>query len=533
MIEVTDQNFETLYPKIEETLKNATFFSIDTEFSGVKTDFFVKESLFDSPNERYAKLKTNIKPFIIIQFGLTAFRHIREQNTYSAETFSFYLLPRSIPSKNRHFVWQISSLEFLSIYNFDFNKFAYDGISYLNEEDEVDLQSNLQQDILMQNLERLLCNRDADDLRNSRNTVADWLIKKTEPFDALDITSESQFLQYLMQKEFRNQFQDIWTYSGKKKVSVIKVTKEQRKEFELREKGELEEELLNYYIGFSKVFKLLVDLKKPIVGHNSLVDLMYMHQQFYKPLPKKYSTFKKNIHQLFPTLFDTKYLSYELKKVLQKEDKFSSNSLSTLYYYFKNEKGRFLSLHSPNIRSQTYCINDEDKFHDAGWDSYCAGFCFIKLAHIFAADKRGEGSQYKPMTNIEILNGVKSFSNCINIIRGNVPFLNFGGPDPISRRPQWLVVQSQGSKTFCVSEIAELLSSYGSVDVKSFNSRYALVAVSNHRSARDILQHFQAHAEIQIKPYNSFQHSTKVKIFYWSSLIISGCIITMWLQRRF
>lgn len=71
-------------------------------------------------------------------------------------------------------------------------------------------------------------------------------------------------------------------------MSVIKVTKEQRKEFELREKGELEEELLNYYIGFSKVFKLLVDLKKPIVGHNSLVDLMYMHQQFYKPLPSEF-----------------------------------------------------------------------------------------------------------------------------------------------------------------------------------------------------------------------------------------------------
>lgn len=43
MIEVTDQNFENLYPRIEETLKNATFFSMDTEFSGIKTDFHVKE----------------------------------------------------------------------------------------------------------------------------------------------------------------------------------------------------------------------------------------------------------------------------------------------------------------------------------------------------------------------------------------------------------------------------------------------------------------------------------------------------------
>lgn len=51
---------------------------------------------------------------------------------------------------------------------------------------------------------------------------------------------------------------------------------------------------------------------------------------------EKYSTFKKNIHQLFPTLFDTKYLSYELKKVLQKEGMFSHEQL--LKYLFRRIK---------------------------------------------------------------------------------------------------------------------------------------------------------------------------------------------------
>lgn len=70
-------------------------------------------------------------------------------------------------------------------------------------------------------------------------------------------------------------------------MAVIKVTKDERENLELEEKGKLEEKILDYFIGFSKVFKLLVSLKKPIVGHNSLVDLMYMHQQFYKPLPSE------------------------------------------------------------------------------------------------------------------------------------------------------------------------------------------------------------------------------------------------------
>ena len=68
---------------------------------------------------------------------------------------------------------------------------------------------------------------------------------------------------------------------------VFKVTKGERQDLIVKESDEIDKTLLNYYIGFSKVFKLLVSLKKAIVGHNDLVDLMYMHQQFYKPLPSK------------------------------------------------------------------------------------------------------------------------------------------------------------------------------------------------------------------------------------------------------
>lgn len=49
----------------------------------------------------------------------------------------------------------------------------------------------------------------------------------------------------------------------------------------------LDKALLDSFLGFSKVFKLLVELKKPIVGHNILLDLMYMYKLFYKPLPSK------------------------------------------------------------------------------------------------------------------------------------------------------------------------------------------------------------------------------------------------------
>lgn len=38
MIEVTNQNFNEVYPQLEHTLKNASFIAIDGEFTGIEGD---------------------------------------------------------------------------------------------------------------------------------------------------------------------------------------------------------------------------------------------------------------------------------------------------------------------------------------------------------------------------------------------------------------------------------------------------------------------------------------------------------------
>lgn len=68
----------------------------------------------------------------------------------------------------------------------------------------------------------------------------------------------------------------------------MKVIPNVRKILEQEEGSILENVLLDSVVGFSKVFKLLVTLKKPIIAHNAFLDLMFMYQQFYKPLPRMY-----------------------------------------------------------------------------------------------------------------------------------------------------------------------------------------------------------------------------------------------------
>lgn len=47
----------------------------------------------------------------------------------------------------------------------------------------------------------------------------------------------------------------------------------------------LDDDLITSLLGFSHVFKLLIQLRKPMIGHNCLLDFMLMYQQFYEPLP--------------------------------------------------------------------------------------------------------------------------------------------------------------------------------------------------------------------------------------------------------
>jgi len=87
-----------------------------------------------------------------------------------------------------------------------------------------------------------------------------------------------------------------------------------------------------YFLGVSKIFNELVKLRKPVVGHNFMKDLIMLYKQFWGPLPESYATFKRNLHNLFPVVYDTKHLMYELRTWLPKymDDDFAS--LAEMYW---------------------------------------------------------------------------------------------------------------------------------------------------------------------------------------------------------
>lgn len=84
-------------------------------------------------------------------------------------------------------------------------------------------------------------------------------------------------------------FANLYAYIFTIQIRVKKISHIQRKALEEnKEKHKtLEENVMDSLLGFSRLFKLLVELQKPIVGHNILLDLMIMYNQFYEQLPSK------------------------------------------------------------------------------------------------------------------------------------------------------------------------------------------------------------------------------------------------------
>lgn len=98
-------------------------------------------------------------------------------------------------------------------------------------------------------------------------------------------------------------------------------------------------EVIDYMIGLSRVFQAMVEAQKPLIGHNVFLDILYMYQSFHDPLPKSLDTFKKNVRELFPFVYDTKHIFVNVKKGLPIVNRFKcGSSLLKLYEAFNSNE---------------------------------------------------------------------------------------------------------------------------------------------------------------------------------------------------
>lgn len=444
---VNKENFVEVFPSIQAAIQKSSFVSFDLEFSGLRFrhQYFPKTCHLESNQSIYERFAYVGQNFLPLQIGISCFYETplkagQTQKTYAEETFSF--LVHQSDSSSR-FV-QSDCVNFLSRHKFDFGTTFLTGLPCKHVKGHIT-------DFVLSNSPGTPDSSStspnswitplADHLKMQESSISSFLIKSSKKQYSRPVMKEASMVvekvcqwldtelahkdqefivgskmvgeaakELLMSRKFEGLGEvrvgesEVWVHRGEGKQGAGQI--EEKSNGEEEEKGNEGErkslEWLAERYGFSLVFLELVKAKVPMIGHFSIFDWLYLYGACYEPLPKKLTDFLKGLNTIFPTIFDTKCVVSQAKKI----DKKLIPGLSAMHQYLKSGVSKDANL----IKAAHF---DEKLMHDAGYDSSITGFCFIYLTAIL--------SSKKPVASIKKEDFLKSVGK---LPEGNLMYLN-------------------------------------------------------------------------------------------------------------
>ncbi|XP_070952349.1 poly(A)-specific ribonuclease PNLDC1 isoform X1 [Macaca nemestrina] len=498
---------------------------LDIEFTGLRSNLSGPQqiSLFDLPSEWYLKTRQSVQQFTICQIGLSVFSAIEgEANKYIAHSCNFFLFPTTFGILDSEFSLQASSVQFLNQYGFNYNKFLKNGIPYMNEEQE----KKIRHDILTGNW-RVRSSPDKDQIKAVIDKVTRWLDLAKEG-DWMTLPGIAGFQAFEVQLVLRQALPDIWTVLKDEGVVVKKVSKQHRwylQNTSCDRESCWKEKILLSARGFSVFFQMLVKAQKPLVGHNMMMDLLHLHEKFFRPLPESYDQFKQNIHSLFPVLIDTKNVT----KDIWKEMNFPRVSNLSEVYEVLNSDLNPTKNSGPEIVHASRC----EKYvktkcpHEAAYDAFLCGSVLLKVAHLLL--QKIHGIDPVPESSFpQYLDVLAPYVNQVNLIRAGVPKINFSGPDYPSIRPPILILSIKRWPGVSEQQVYHKFQNLCKFDVRRLTRSQFLLLTNKFKDARNVLKEYRGHPTLCISLYRYWRHSPDV------NCVLQVCgIVTAWALLAF
>uniref|UniRef100_A0A7N9D9X8 Poly(A)-specific ribonuclease PARN n=1 Tax=Macaca fascicularis TaxID=9541 RepID=A0A7N9D9X8_MACFA len=464
-MEIIRSNFKSNLHKVYQAIEEADFFAIDGEFSGISDGPSVSALTngFDTPEERYQKLKKHSMDFLLFQFGLCTFKYDYTDSKYITKSFNFYVFPKPFnrSSPDVKFVCQSSSIDFLASQGFDFNKVFRNGIPYLNQEEERQLREQYDE-------KRSQANGAGALSYVSPNTSK---CPVTIPEDQKKFIDQVVFQRKLIYQTLSWKYpkgihvETLETEKKERYIVISKVDEEERKRRE-QQKHAKEQEELNDAVGFSRVIHAIANSGKLVIGHNMLLDVMHTVHQFYCPLPADLSEFKEMTTCVFPRLLDTKLMA----STQPFKDIINNTSLAELEKRLKETP-----FSPPKVESAegfpSYDTASE-QLHEAGYDAYITGLCFISMANYLGSFLSPPKIHVSARSKL-----IEPFFNKLFLMRVmDIPYLNLEGPDLQPKRDHVLHVTFP--KEWKTSDLYQLFSAFGNIQISWIDDTSAFVSLS-------------------------------------------------------
>lgn len=504
-MEVTCLNFQDVLSELDSIIQNATFLSIDGEFTGLNSG--PDAGPFDTPAQYYAKLRTGSMDFLLVQFGLSIFTHDSQTDKYSQRSYNFYVFPKPM---NRHapdcrFMCQTSSIAFLANQDFDFNKLFKYGIPYLSASEEEKLAKRLEE---KQKIKEEY-NQDLIPISDNDKPQIEEICSRIEDFlasDAEEITIDkcNAFMRRLVYQEAKlrwpnkvrveSKVENTWHCLSIQRAGTKE--EEEEKENQKREKEKLE---MKQAVGFSNLLKKIVGSEKIIVGHNMLLDICHIVHQFFTPLPNDYLEFKNLIHNLFPSLLDTKVICQSQ----QFKEHVTSSNLNVLLDIVS--KSPFSIPDVEPVKGYSYSISTE-KSHEAGYDAYITGLCFIALSNYLGTLQKSENATVLAYSAL-----LNPFLNKLPIARlKDFPYVNLVGKDPNPSRDH--VFHITFPKEWKHTDISQLFSPFGGGYVSWLSDTSAYIGLYRRDQAGVVMQTLAKQTICKVQKYSNHQASLQADV---------------------
>lgn len=499
-MEVTNENFSKAFEILSAEIESADFIAIDGEFSGLST---IKQwgSGYETIEEKYEKIRVGSSKMLLIQYGISLFTWKEDMNRYEAMPFTFYIFPRPYKKYGNDvkFSSQSSSIDFLAHQGFDFNKLFHKGISFMSRFNEEKAKEAIEKEMAFymekeqhhqQNL-----TKPADKSGESKVFIPkdqrefiDDVVKKMADFmndgepQSIDLSPCSPFQRKLIYEKLEELYplglylEAATNESNQKFIRGHKTMAGYKKNLE--EKYQKEMELLEEAIGFTKTMRLISKSKKPIIGHNMMLDLFLSITNFFGEPPINLRDFKEVIVNLFSVVIDTKYIASTppLQVIV------SGTSLETLIENIDEERlPKVDVVISEKLKEEKEYTN---KYHQAGYDAYSTGLIFLSMAKCLHSLK-GQPSEHINLSsnlldcyiNRVFLMGLRDI-NCVDIAKEDIL--------PARRN----VFYVRFPVTWKANDIKELFSPYSALDypINWINDESAFVTISNMSFYEDIYQ---------------------------------------------
>ncbi|XP_011715721.1 poly(A)-specific ribonuclease PARN isoform X2 [Macaca nemestrina] len=440
---------------------------------------------FDTPEERYQKLKKHSMDFLLFQFGLCTFKYDYTDSKYITKSFNFYVFPKPFnrSSPDVKFVCQSSSIDFLASQGFDFNKVFRNGIPYLNQEEERQLREQYDEKRSQANGAGALSyvspntSKCPVTIPEDQKKFIDQVVEKIEDLlqseenKNLDLEPCTGFQRKLIYQTLSWKYpkgihvETLETEKKERYIVISKVDEEERKRRE-QQKHAKEQEELNDAVGFSRVIHAIANSGKLVIGHNMLLDVMHTVHQFYCPLPADLSEFKEMTTCVFPRLLDTKLMA----STQPFKDIINNTSLAELEKRLKETP-----FSPPKVESAegfpSYDTASE-QLHEAGYDAYITGLCFISMANYLGSFLSPPKIHVSARSKL-----IEPFFNKLFLMRVmDIPYLNLEGPDLQPKRDHVLHVTFP--KEWKTSDLYQLFSAFGNIQISWIDDTSAFVSLS-------------------------------------------------------